>query len=521
MTTRDFLYLLGCLVVIGCTALVAGTRWGIGASPDSVYYIGAARNMLEGRGYSIPAADGSDTPLTHLPPFYSAVLALLGTSGLAVMHVARWINIFFFGAGTLLVGLLIGHWAGPGERWIALLGAIIFLTSNVVLEIHLMAWSEPLFILLGLLSLIMLGRYLDSQKTGWLVASAILTSLTFLTRFAGAAFVITGVIGILLFAPAKQRRRLRDTLLFTGLSTLPILVWLINNMVVAGTVANREFVFHPIGKHQVSQALTTLASWLFIPDTARTVVKLGVIVLLALGVCAAFGLVMRQEKNAESGPVFMHLEAIPMIVKLLVIFLLVYPAILVFSLTFFDANTPLDRRILSPIFVLALVLICYALIEVFNRLGKQSIIKWAVVILICVFCTAYLAKGAGLLVQSYREGNGFNSATWQGSQTLKSLQQLPRRVYIYSNAPDGIFLQTGRPASVLPEKFDVVEQRPNLDFNKNMEIMLDRIEDGGVLVYFSGLDWPNLPDEQELVQALPLRVLGQYSDGTIYAAAPK
>ena len=521
MNTRVFLLLLGCLVVIGCASLLAGTRWGIGTSPNSVHYIGTARNMLEGRGFSLPATDGSDTPLTHLPPFYSAALALLGISGLEVLYVARWINIFLFGAGILIIGLLTGHWAGPGERWIALIGAFIFLTSTAVLEIHVMAWSEPLFIFLGLLSLIMLGRYLDLQKTGWLVASATLTGLTFLTRFAGAAFVITGVIGILYFAPAKQARRIRDALLFAAFSLLPMLVWLINNVELAGTAVNREIAFHPIGKPQVSQALTTLASWLFVPDTARTVVKLGVIVLISLGVCAVFRLMMRQQKDAQSGPVFMRPAAIPMMVKLLVIFLFVYPAILVVSLTFFDANTPLDQRILSPIFVLALVLISYALIEVFRRLGRHSVIKWAVAILICVFCTGYLANGAGLLAQSYREGIGFNSAAWQDSLLLKNLQQLPRRVYIYSNAPDGIFLQTGRPALVLPEKFDMVAQRPNLDFNKDIEVMLERIEDGGVLVYFKGLDWPNLPNEQELVQVLPLRILGQYSDGTIYGAALK
>jgi hypothetical protein len=231
---------------------------------------------------------------------------------------------------------------------------------------------------------------------------------------------------------------------------------------------------------------------------------------------------MRQEKDAQDRPVFIHLAAIPVIVKLIVIFLLVYPTILVFSLTFIDANTPLDQRILSPIFVLALVLICYALIEVFRRLGKRYIFRWVVVILTCLFCAAYLASGARVLAQSYREGKGFNSIAWQRSPTIKNLQQQTHQVYIYSNAPDGIFLQTGRPALGLPKKFDVVKQHQNMDFAGDMDAMLTKIdEDDGVIVYFKGLDWPNLPNEQELVQELPLRILGEYSDGTIYGAAHK
>ena len=522
MKSKVFIILLLILAIAGSAALLAGTRWGIGASPDSVYYIGAARNILEGRGYSLPAVDGSDTPLTHLPPFYSALLALLGSSGLGVSQAARWLNVLLFGAGIFMVGLLTSRLAGPGESWIALVGAFLFLTSVVALEFYLMAWSEPLFIFLGLLGLILLGRYLDSPKLGWLLASAVLTGLALLTRFAGAAFVVTGAIGILFFSPGKAARRLLNTGLFGGLSSIPILLWLIRNTRVGGTATSREFVFHPIGKLQISQGLTTLASWLFIPDTARTLVKIGVLLIIALGISAAIILAMRSMQASEDRSFSGRFAKIPGIVKLLVIFILVYPVFLVFSLSFFDANTPLDQRILSPVFVTGLILICFALIEVFKRRGKYRLFKLALSLLAFLFCIFYLIDGVGLLAQAYRTGIGFNSAAWQQSATLKGIQQLPPGVDIFSNAPEGILLHTGRPALTLPRKMNLVIQRPNPDYPENLAAMLNKMEeDGDVIVYFKGLDWPSLPSEQELVETLPIRVLERYADGTIYGVPPK
>jgi hypothetical protein len=231
---------------------------------------------------------------------------------------------------------------------------------------------------------------------------------------------------------------------------------------------------------------------------------------------------MSQGKDAQGKPVFMRLAVIPVLVKLLVIFLLVYPAFLILSLTFFDANTPLDQRILSPVFVIALILVSYALIEAFKWQGKHRFFKWMALILICIFCAAYLARGARLLTQSFQEGIGFNSAAWQQSPVLKSLQQLPSGRYIYSNAPEGIILQTRRPALGLPKKYNLIVQRPNPRYPGQMEAMVNKIEEeGGIIVYFKGLDWPNLPDERELVQLLPVRILAQYEDGTIYGAAAK
>jgi len=42
--------------------MVLCTRWGIGATPESATYIGAARNLLAGNGLSLTIGPGKTAP---------------------------------------------------------------------------------------------------------------------------------------------------------------------------------------------------------------------------------------------------------------------------------------------------------------------------------------------------------------------------------------------------------------------------------------------------------------------------
>ncbi len=72
------------LSLVGAAALVFGTRWGVGLSPDSAIYIGAARNLLARHGLSVATYPGEFAPMTQYPPFFPALLAAIGLLGVVL-----------------------------------------------------------------------------------------------------------------------------------------------------------------------------------------------------------------------------------------------------------------------------------------------------------------------------------------------------------------------------------------------------------------------------------------------------
>ena len=85
------------------------TRKGVYASPDSAFYVGTARNLLDGHGLTAPPGS---PPLSHFPPLFSLVLAAVGwLTGLDPLDAAGVVN-------ALLLGVTAYWW-----RWSSTAGA--------------------------------------------------------------------------------------------------------------------------------------------------------------------------------------------------------------------------------------------------------------------------------------------------------------------------------------------------------------------------------------------------------------
>ncbi len=288
-----------------------------------------------------------------------------------------------------------------------------------------------------------------------------------------------------------------------------------------GTAAGRQFIFHAPGKAHLSQALTTLASWFLIPDTARTWIKVGVVLVVILGLLVA--IFYGHERLSANRSLKGRLSAIPGAIKLLGLFLLVYAGFLVFSISFIDANTPLDGQILSPVFVFGLILAVYAAIEVSHHsFSWKRWIKITAGIAALSFCILYIWRGANLLLQSYDAGIGYNSVSWHHSETLSGLTKIPKGTVVYTNIPDGVFFLTNQPVYGLPSRYESMNQRPNPEFVQElMEIREMSQNNEVVIVYFKGFDQANLPSEKELVDLLHAQVIEDYTDGTIFRVSPQ
>lgn len=481
---------------LGALLLWLATPWGIGLSPDSAAYVGAARNLLAGHGLTLSGLAG-DIPFTHYPPLYPALLALAGLptgdplSGARALHALLWAVNLFLGVWMLAQGARRALWA-------LVAGALITLTAPTLVEIHLMAWSEPAFLTGILLGCLLLAMYLDSPRRSVLFAAALATGLALLTRYAGAALVGAGGLSLLLLDRRRWPRRLGASAAFGLISVLPLALWTLYTLTTAGRASSRELAFHPIGREQLGQALDTLAGWLLIPHTAPKGIKFGALIVAGAALAVAWA----------------KARALPTLVKVLGLFSMVYLALLAFSISFFDANTPLDNRILSPLYATGLIIVLSAL-GAHVRRGVPAIAALGVAVIVAV---ASGAPAARLLSVSYSEGLGFNSIVWRASPTLAQIRELPTDVPIYANAPEAITIHTGRAAARIPRREDATTRRANPRYAEEMAALRAFVMDRrGVVVYFTRIERRAPPTEEELRDLLSLHVLIATADGRIYS----
>src|SRR5688500_14983109 len=138
---------LGLLAALGMFLILYATPQGLGLSDDSIAYIAGARSMLSGEGYR-EAWLASNGPVTHFPPAFSSLLALIGLSGLDPVRGARFLNALLFGANTFLLGLI--GWRMTKSQIAGIILALLFVVNDSLFRVHAVAMSEPLYIFFSL-----------------------------------------------------------------------------------------------------------------------------------------------------------------------------------------------------------------------------------------------------------------------------------------------------------------------------------------------------------------------------------
>lgn len=507
------------LAMVGVVILLFATTLGAGISPDSMVYIGAARNLLSGRGLSMSFGGDKAAPMTHYPPLFPTLLAVIGIFGMDPLDGARWLNVFLFGANILLVGLVINR-CTRGSIWISIFGSSLMLISVDMLRIHSMAWTEPAFIFFGLFGLFLLGSYIENPRPLLLFASSSMVALAFLARYPGVTFVATGIMGISFLSQKTYYKRIADSSIFVAVSSLPIALWIMRNLHVAGNAANREIAFHPITFGHIKSALFTFSEWLFphsfwgvtIDVTGKIVRSFSLVVVVGLSVSS---ILLLQRKSGLNGSDFVkhYLAKLP---RLLVTFIVIYCVFLIVSISFFDVRTPLDFRILSPVYVSGLVFILYIAHRLLNSMEGTRSLKIASIVLCMAFAVLHLPHSLWWVTRTHANGSKYASR-WQHSEIMEQLKTLPSEIPIFTNGVYAVYILAGRHASQLPAKVNA-DRQINDSYSSDLVRMRDQLENGrGVLVYFNTISWRwYFPSENELKDELPLRLLTRGADGSIY-----
>ena len=477
--------------------LYATSKWHIGVSPDSMHYLDAARGIASGHGVAILSEHGKWEPMLHWPPLYPALLALPMRLGADRLQAARWINALIFAGILLLSGLIV--WRQTRSRWASLIAAAIVALGPPILHVHVNAWSEPLFILLTLAALAASAEYLHRPGFLTLTCGGLLAGAAMLTRYAGVALPPALCAGIVLFSSPSLRRRLRDAALLGLIAFLPYAVW----AMIHGRF-DRTAVPHFLSASQAIAAASTLRAWFFPGIFTDTFSMFIAVLLLGLLTAAPLALLGRADAARPARGVM-----------LIWLFALIYPVTILVSVSYFDADIPMDYRIFSPLFIAVILLAACAA-------GRQK--SWpAAVGLLAAFTllSLYFVLATVQLHKWHRHGaGGYTAQIWQESQTLDQLKgmSLAGNTAIYSNRADVIRFCLEIPAHALPGKIDESTARKNDDFQQQLAGL--RRHGSRVLFVMFQDGRKNQPNAAELQNDFPLRVLAAANDGMILQLLP-
>lgn len=482
------------IIITSFLLILSATHWGAGMTPDSVAYIMGARSII---------ANANLTELSpHWPPVYAISLALLGAAQADVLGAARWGHVFFHVASTAMIGYVIYRQTKGARLW-SLVGMLVFTTSHAVLAVYMMAWSEALFLLFSLLGLYFLANHVETRRPGrsnlWL--SALFVGLAFATRYAGVALVAAGALSLLVFTPVSWRARVRDCLIFVAAGSSLCGLWLLRNLDTGASATNRSLIYHPVTEAHVDQAIDTVSHWFQLPAGEPLLA-----LLVTLGIVVLYGRSVAVKVNSTGR-----------LCDISMVFISVYFLFLLTSISFFDAHTPLDNRILSPILLLVItsVPIMASRLPLTGYAGKvPHFLCLMLSVLLAALQTVEMKRA---LPQYIDNGIGFASKPWINSQTLAYLDRLPTDAVVYSNGPDPIRLLLGRETRMIPTMTLPNTREQNLAFPDEIQDMTRALTtNGGAIAYFFGITWRwYLPSPAVLGTHLPALDVYRLHDGLV------
>jgi hypothetical protein len=498
--TRWLIYVLLFSIGGACIVLVATIKGGIGVSPDSVEYLRVSRNP----GDTLPR-------LTLWPPMYPLVLAGLSSLlGYDPFEIAHLLNGFLFLATIYLAGILLRNYLSQHIlRFVALFSMV---TAIAYYRVFTMLWSEPLFIVLTLLLLVILEQLKRRPSIRSLILLIITIQLATLTRYIGSSFIVLGGMAILLYYRSPIHRRIWLALLVMLIASIPLSGWLIKNYVVAGTFFGSRCSSQHTLLENLHAMIRTVAKW-YLPTTVlphwKIIVGLGIFAVLFLTVnCGLYKITLLLKALLKALKWQPH-----------VLLTAVYLAALFASSSNYEQL--IDYRYLSPIFY-TITLVVWQIIEVVLRScvipHNNRYLTNGLFILMILWSLHPLSDIYSLVSSHIRNGRGYTSRQWQASATIDYLSAHLDgwSCEVYTNSPDVIYFWLNQEVKQSPRKICGANTL-GLSSLQNSWPGATRT----CLVWFRNIERPYLFPPEELLQLQEIQGEIELDDGTIYFLSPQ
>ncbi len=487
LISQPYLRYYWCVIVLLSVVIAIGvelwiTRHGPGAAGDSVHYMQGAENLVAGNGFSRFKGNGQVVPITGFPPGFSLALAGLNLFGLPVFDAARYFNAILFGLSAALVGLLVYRATRSGL--LAIVGCWLFIFARNIVLIYAWVMSEPLFIFLSLLSILLLVYYLEAGKHWILILLSLVIGYAALTRYVGLALIPTTFLAILLLSDRKAALRWKDAILAGLVSLVPVGIWFWHNAQVSGNIVNRQFIYHPISKGLIFTLFDELSYWWFAPSLGLPWrlrwLLLSLFVLVGIGI---FLHARRQKDRALTGNT---VSPIPAIISIFGFFFILA---LLLNTSFIDASTdePSIKRYVIPLVVIGIIwfLSSYSL---FGWHGWRKSLNILILLPIGFGMSLFYASKSVpfILHPGYNFGYTDDRQAWTCEVNL--LQTLDPQQVLLTNDYELFYFLAGRPAYRVTGIYDPYLGRDAVDLEESINSARDMLYEGAILATLGNPD---------------------------------
>lgn len=492
------------VTLVGIYLIWVNTPFGVHTGHDSLFYLSAAKNFGSGRGYFWTGSGGELKPLTHFPPFYPLILAGVSQIGFPINLSARLIASFLFGLNVALIGLVL--YTFTKQIFISVLGASFVMVSPIVVDVHLKAMSEPLFFFTSIASFVTLALYINHPRRSVFMLTVLFSALAYLSRYSGIAVLAAIFLSLLTLGMRSFKVKVRDAFVFMGLASLPMLLWMVRNMLLTGSTTNRGLNIHLINADTARQFLDVIFYW-FSPKLYSHWLEVALIFFLFVFFAALAWKEIRHHCEADCRA--------PYLAIILLIFSVVYVVFLMVSLSFFDASTRISNRILSPLF-LAFVFIVMLTISYSARRMWKFIFPAVFLILLFIGPLPYMLQQTDqMLTTIQRAGSGFSSHAWMSSPLIQWIRDSDTESVIITNQAMAVNFITENPAYQIPERFDPVKAEVRPEYEQQMRSLRTLLKGPhSFMVLFERRDL-SIPADADLVEGLEL--IFTATDGSVYA----
>lgn len=474
------------LPLIGAILVFVGSPHGLGLTNDSARYLRIAK-VVSGEqrlGKIYPEY------MRHFPPGYPAMLAAGKCIGLDELEMGRWWNALAMALTTLIIGFTVYRLCDR-TLWPALVASALVVVSHVSLEMHLHIWSEPAFQVFLLITISLLARQVDAPSRRRAILIGLIVAASTMLRYAGASMIIMGTLTLFFLQRSSWRDRFIDCVIFAGIAVAPLLYLASYNhqRTESGEALDRTIKFYGVHRVQLREAWTTFATWIFPehknPVSRRNWEFLAVVIAFAAVVASRMWIRSQARRHGDY-----QRPPLPTYVRLALMMCGVYLAFLFVSLAFVDPATPLDARILSPIYLLAIVIGTYGVHRALTLGGPMRAPffgKIATVAMLIAFCICTAVRGYDTFAYSRREGFGYMNARWRNSQLMQAIRAIAPNTLVYTNVPDAVYFFTTNQSRLIPKSDRKLTPKAMKAMRSQLKETQRRIRsEGAVIALFYG-----------------------------------
>jgi len=488
-------------------------RYGIGVSPDSTIYIDCAR--------SIARFDGMETFMGiyhRYAPLYPILLSPFELLGVGAPTGALILNLAFFILTAYLASLMIRELV-PRELFIP--AVLVIVLSKPLIDVSVMAWTEPLFIFLVLLSLTFLSRYMRSGEWRPLILSASAAALASLSRYIGITLILSGFLIILIHSREKGlKQRMSMGVAFASISSIPTVIFLARNYMRTSTLIGYRPPSSISFGENLHGALFSMTNW-FVPSVLPSpVFLLAMLVFLVVVPVSIIVLWRNSGKDDRRRSV-----SVPLIY---------FFSIYVFYLLGSSALVGFDRineRFMSPVFVPFAIILFGALGSftgpakdrgrekgerlTFRHLSSSKSFLVLLGIMILIITPSFAAISMASASRMSDGAGRYSTDSWRESSFMRYLECNVPNGTVYSNDPWAVNYMAGlRDLDLSPRR---TYQNSN-EFTDDMDRLKVRLNEGGIcyLAWFDIVDRDYLMSVEEISSQISLRSIAVFSDGQLY-----